>query len=102
MMSHIYRLARKVRVWIGCDTKGMSDAFQLIPKIMTACSDQEGMEVDKRGQGYRVLRDSVCYFDENLPKSSSYEDFTSDWEDLFSAQDKMDIWDFSSWYRQWH
>ncbi|KAH8587916.1 heterokaryon incompatibility protein-domain-containing protein [Bisporella sp. PMI_857] len=93
IMDSIYRLARRVRVWIGCDTKRISDAFQLIPEIMIAYSEEEAKEVEKRGQAYRYLGHSVSHFDENLPKSSSKEDFTSDWEDLFSAHDNIDIWD---------
>lgn len=93
IMDSIYRLARRVRVWIGCDTKEISGAFQLIPEIMIAYSEEEAKEVEKRGQSHRFWPNSVSYSDENPPKSSSDEYITPNWEDLFSSQDKMDIWD---------
>lgn len=93
-MGSFYKPASRVRVWIGCATKAISDALQLIPKIMTAYSEDEAKIMEERGQSYRVQRNSISHSEESLPNSRSNEDFTSDWEDIYLAQNKIDLWDF--------
>jgi hypothetical protein len=61
---------------------------------MTAYSEEEAKILGERGQSYRVQRNSISHSEESLPNSRSNEDFTSDWEDIYLAQNKMDLWDF--------
>lgn len=91
IMNSIYRRARRVRVWIGHDTRGISDAFQLIQSIMTAYSEREVKEMEDRGQWYRIQHSGVDSA-VNHERPSSSKNLTSGREDMFLAQDNTDIW----------
>lgn len=93
MMDSIYKLASRVRVWVGCATKGSSEAFQLISMLMTTYSEEDAKIMDARGESYRVQHNSNSYAEESLSNPLSNEYFTSDWEDIYLAQNQMDLWD---------
>jgi hypothetical protein len=91
MIGLIYEYAKSVRVWLGCDTNELYDAFQLIPKIMLAYSEEEAKEVREAGENYRVRPPCSSYYSDEI--LSGQDNSKSDWDDLFSAQDRINIWD---------
>ena len=60
---------------------------------MTAYSLEDLTIAENRRLVCRFLRGHIPYSNENLFKSNNNKDFTSDWEELFLVQNKIDFWD---------
>jgi hypothetical protein len=81
MMSHIYKSAEWVRVWLGAWTNGDGDAFKLMAKILDAV---DGF------YGFRYLRYPVYELFKPFSTWRVYNDekVQSEWEKLHAAVDK--------------